>query len=362
MKRIVVCSDGTWNLRDQLDKSTGKRRPTNVTKVARGVLARAPDGIDQVVYYHDGVGTGGGMDKYSGGAFGSGIENNVRNIYRFIAYNYLPGDELYLFGFSRGAFTVRTLTGFMNQVGLLQKDDDYYVPEIYACYESTHERGSAEWNHAFRKVKDHQPAPPIRMIGVWDTVGALGAPGVMGHFFNGKKYQYHDVGLTPQIQHAYHAMALDERRKPFIPDLWKRPLNWAGTVEQAWFAGVHSNVGGGYPRDGLANEALHWMIEKAERLGLAFDQKYLSHFVPCFNSTLNDSMTNAYRVLGGYERVIGTVRDSGECIHQSLIDRHQYAKCNYGPNNLLAYSRSQPLPVVNTSRVSRGEPCGENDA
>src|SRR5690348_14290662 len=104
MKRLVICADGTWNLRDQVDKESGKRRPTNVTKLARAVLPRAPDGVEQVVIYHDGVGTKGGLDKFTGGAFGDGIEDNVRALYRSILYNYVPGDELYLFGFSRGAF------------------------------------------------------------------------------------------------------------------------------------------------------------------------------------------------------------------------------------------------------------------
>ena len=98
--------------------------------MARAVLPCASDGTDQVVFYHDGLGTRGPMDKATGGAFGAGIEDNIRNIYRSIVYNYEAGDELFFFDFSRGAFTVRTLVGFMNSVGLVEKDDDYYVPEI----------------------------------------------------------------------------------------------------------------------------------------------------------------------------------------------------------------------------------------
>lgn len=108
MKRIVICADGTWNLRDQIDDETGKRRPTNVTKVARAVRSRDRHGVDQVVFYHDGVGTRGPLDKLTGGAFGDGMEENVRNLYRSIVYNFEDGDELFFFGFSRGAFTVRT--------------------------------------------------------------------------------------------------------------------------------------------------------------------------------------------------------------------------------------------------------------
>src|SRR5262245_42812761 len=223
MKRIVICADGTWNERDQINEETGKPRPTNVTKIARATLPHAADGTDQIVFYHDGVGTGGGLDRYTGGAFGSGMENNIRVLYRFIVYNYIAGDQLFLFGFSRGAFTVRSLLGFMQKVGLLEKDDDYYVPELYGCYESNIQAGSPEWQHAFRHVTGARPCPPVRFIGVWDTVGALGAPGVLGQLLNRDKYKYHDVRLTPSVENAYQALAIDEHRKPFAPTLWERP-------------------------------------------------------------------------------------------------------------------------------------------
>lgn len=173
----------------------------------------------QVIYYHEGIGTGGPLDKFTGGAFGRGMEENIRNLYRLVVYNYEPDDELYFFGFSRGAFTVRSLAGFMHKVRLIEKDDDYYVLEIYACYESNKGPGSPEWRKAFHKVQGTRPCPPIRFVGVWDTVGALGAPGLLGQLFNKKKYTYHDVGLNPAIQNAVQALAIDERRKPFAPDI-----------------------------------------------------------------------------------------------------------------------------------------------
>ena len=361
MKRIVICADGTWNKRDQVDKRSRKRRPTNVTKVARAILARSATGVDQVVFYHDGVGTQGGIDKYTGGAFGRGIEENVRVLYRFILYNYLPGDELYFFGISRGAFTVRTLAGFMGRVGLLQKDDDYWVPEIYGCYERNEREGSPEWDRIFRRIEARHPCPSIRFLGVWDTVGALGAPGLLGHIFNRKKYRYHDVGLNGHIEHAYHALAIDERRKPFAPDLWRRPERWTGTLEQAWFAGVHSNVGGSLTPDGLANEALHWIVGKAESLGLEFDSDFLARYRPCFNSILHRSMTLAYRTMGQYVRPIGNHLADGECVHQSVIDRLGHAPSGYAPTNLQMYldAGGRGRPAVKTSRIERGSPCEE---
>jgi uncharacterized protein (DUF2235 family) len=358
MKRIALCADGTWNVRDQVDAKTKKRRPTNVTKVARAVKPRAANDTDQVVFYIDGVGTGGGVDKYTGGAFGHGIEDNVRDLYRFLVYNYEPNDELYFFGFSRGAFTVRTLAGFMKAAGLVQKDDDYYVPEIYACYEGGKRPGSPEWTKAFRRVDGTRPCPTINFIGVWDTVGSLGAPGLLGQVFNRNKYAYHDVGLHPEILHAYQALAIDERRKPFAPSVWERPAGWNGTLEQAWFAGVHTNVGGGYDPDGLANEALHWIVEKAEALGLEFDSRYLGFFRPCFNSTLFNSMTLKYKLLGTHDRVIGQRRSAGEIVHQSALDRRAWPDCRYATANLEQYvGTAGATTTCSTKRIARGTAC-----
>lgn len=352
MKRIVLCADGTWNESEEISKATGRPQPTNVLKVARAVKARSDQGIDQVVYYHKGVGTLGKTDQLTGGAFGDGMEVNVRDLYRFLVYNYEQGDEIYLFGFSRGAFTVRTLVGFMAQIGLLQKDDEYYTRRMYELYESSTQVGSAEWNKAFHRIQDHRPAPPVKFIGVWDTVGALGVPGAIGNLLNRNKYQYHDIGLHPNVQHAVHALALDERRKPFAPSLFTRPAGWTGTLEQAWFAGVHSNVGGSYSPDGLANEALHWIVERAESLGLEFDATFLAKYTPCFNSTLNDSMSWYYRE---QPRQITPVAGDGQCLHQSALDRMALAAMNYVPKNVTP--AVEALPVVNTRRIARGTPC-----
>lgn len=361
MKRIVVCADGTWNIRDQIDKASGKRRPTNVTKVARAIRPRDRNGVDQVVYYHDGVGTSGGLDRFTGGAFGDGIEANIRELYRFLVYNFEPNDEIYMFGFSRGAFTVRSLVGFMNFAGLIDKDADYFVPDLYDCYENGKGPGTPEWVDAHRRIPILRPCPPIRFVGVWDTVGALGPPGILGEIlriFNHNRYMYHDVGLHTAIEHAYHALAIDERRTPFKPNIWVRPDGWEGTLEQAWFAGVHCNVGGGYDPDGLANEALHWMVEKAEALGLECDNAFLRPYRPCFNSEIQNSMTLLYRLFGKYIRPIGQHARDGEAIHQSPIDRMSFPACNYHPPNLKAYLRSHPGVVpVTTTRVPTGVPC-----
>jgi uncharacterized protein (DUF2235 family) len=346
MKRLILCGDGTWNIRDQLDEN-GKRRPTNVTKVARAIRPQDSQGVEQIVFYHDGVGTRGPMDKATGGAFGHGIEETIRNLYRFIVYNYVAGDELFFFGFSRGAFTVRTLAGFMKKIGLIEKDDDYYVPDMYACYEANKGRGTPEWERAFHRVKGQGPCPPIKFIGVWDTVGALGAPGVIGKVassLNGNKYDYHDVQLNDSIQNACHALAIDERRRPFMPNVWQRPPGWLGNLEQAWFPGVHSNIGGGNTPDGLANEALHWIVAKARALGLEFDDAYLAFFEPHWDSNLHDSMSAKYRLFGAYERPIGDHAVDGEFVHRAAIDRWRQGS-HYRPANLKRYFDKYGIPA-----------------
>jgi uncharacterized protein (DUF2235 family) len=358
LKRIVLCADGTWNERDQRDDNSGKRRPTNVTKLARAISACDKNSVPQLVIYHDGVGTSGGVDKLTGGAFGDGIEKNIQELYRSILYNYQTGDELFLFGFSRGAFTVRTLAGFINRVGLLGKGDDYWLPEIYDCYKRGLKQGTPEWAQAFHGVKGTPSAATIHFIGVWDTVGALGAPGILGHIFNGKKYQYHDVGLNKNILNAYQALAIDEHRIPFAPSVWTRPAGWTGNLVQAWFPGVHSDVGGSNTPDGLANEALHWIIGKAEQHGLAVDALFLSHYTPCFNGTLHDSMTLAYRALGTLDRPIGT--DPTETVHQATLDRLGHAPSAYSPRSLAAFlGVGKSVVPENTTRISRGVPCPE---
>jgi len=232
------------------------------------------------------------------------------------------------------------------------------LPDIYACYERSQGHGTPAWRRAFHNVHGTRPCPRITFIGVWDTVGALGAPGFLGQLFNRNKYRYHQVCLNRNIQNAYQALAIDERRKPFAPNLWERPSGWGGALEQAWFPGVHSDVGGSLPRGGLANEALHWMVEKAQGLGLEFDDRFLAYYRPCFNSILHNSMTVGYRLLGQHLRTIGSRAAGDERLHQATLDRFQLRECAYAPSNLQAYlANAGTVQTWNTTRIARGAPC-----
>lgn len=329
MKRIAICADGTWNKPDQKDR--GKRKPTNVVKTARGLLPRTHDNVTQIAYYHDGVGTNWGLDKIAGGGFGLGLSANIVDAYQFLVLNYEPGDEIFLFGFSRGAYTVRSLAGLIDMLGVLPKDNAFYIPDGYKLYR---ERKSDSEIDSFR-IEHNSRECKIKFVGVWDTVGALGIPiGIFKSFNN--KYQFHEVGLSVNIENAYQALAIDERRRPFQPSLWTLPDGSTQTLQQVWFPGVHSNVGGGYSKDGLANSALHWIKERAAEHGLQFDDSFLGYYRPWHKHELRDSMTWAYRLLIPKWREIGEGNNSNESVHESAFLRMD-DMLDYRPKNLLNY-------------------------
>ncbi len=335
MKRIVICSDGTWNKPDQLDRD--KRKPSNVVKTARGVLPQDSNGVAQVVFYDQGVGSSNWlMDKVLGGATGVGVSTNICDCYQFLSHNYVPGDEIYLFGFSRGAYTVRSLAGFLNRVGLLPKRNIFYLQEAFECYRNNDQGSELE------KFKSDNEVfiPSIKFVGVWDTVGSLGIPlGLFQKAF-GKKHAFHDTKLGQNIEHAYHALAIDEKRKPFKPTLWEKTHD-DQHLEQVWFAGVHTNIGGGYENDGLANCALNWMIGNAKSHGLAFDSTFLSFYRSYAFDEMRDSFKIPFKLLGKYERVIGEVLQGNETVDDSATDRlnnhHSKGIAPYQPLNLMRY-------------------------
>ena len=271
MKRIVVCCDGTWNIPDQVS-------PTNVVKVALALADRDSSGVPQRVFYNAGLGTSRG-ERLRGGAFGFGLSKHVRECYRFLVENYEPGDELYFFGFSRGAFTARSTAGLVRNSGILRREHASRLGDAYAIYRgrdpTSHPRGTRAT--LFRRSFSHEPR--VHFIGVWDTVGALGIPVLGPGWANvlNRRWEFHDTDLSTMVDLAYQALAIDETRGPFVPSLWNRQDEARNQVlEQVWFAGVHSDVGGGYDDCALAEIPLLWLVDRAASAGLEFRQGHFS--------------------------------------------------------------------------------------
>ena len=331
MKRIVLCCDGTWNSADQ--EANGAPCPTNVVKLGYRVAKRDGD-VPQLIYYDQGVGTGNTLDRASGGAFGDGLEENIHDAYRFLVANYEPGDELYLFGFSRGAFTVRSIGGMIRKCGILERRAVRYYRDAIALYRNGQHPDEPQ-PKAFRKSCSVIPEEsiPVRMIGVWDTVGSLGIPLRGLRWLTRREHQFHDTELSGSVQTACHALAIDERRAPFAPTLWDYKPKPGQQVEQVWFCGAHSDVGGGYAETGLSDIALEWMIGKARAAGLAFDAAAIEAYPlkPDPLGELHNSKTGLYRLTAGIDREIGA--DPTQSIHPSVRSRWD-ADPGYRPASL----------------------------
>jgi Uncharacterized alpha/beta hydrolase domain (DUF2235) len=378
IKRLVVCLDGTWNTPDNGDS------PTNVVKMMRSIRASAADGTPQVAFYDRGVGTGNPFDRFVGGAFGRGLVENVQDGYRFLADNYERGDEIYVFGFSRGAYTARSLAGFIGYCGLVPKTLMDLLPAVWLAWQDR-DNPSDEQRALLREVCSEACSEVrITCLGVWDTVGSLGIPVESLQWVNRGRYEFLNTKLGENVDHAFHALAIDEMRGPFGPALWQEPdHNGNKTVEQVWFAGVHSNVGGSYLDDGLSDLALQWMIERVRATcGLEFDEDYIEasiHGDPL--GTLYESrgwLYTASRFLP-YQRLIGQnpvpgswlrklfprtnrpevgQRFVNEMIHRSALDRFgKQAKIEgnrravYAPPNLAAAIGKLPVVEYDGSRT-----------
>jgi hypothetical protein len=349
-KRIVICCDGTWNEPESTKQD--RKVPTNVLKLVRAVAPRDDrSGTDQVVYYDQGVGTGamGVLDRSIGGGTGYGISKNIRDCYNFIANNYVDGDDIFLFGFSRGAYTIRSLGGMLGTVGLLSKNDLRYVPEAYAYYHiDPGKRDQSRFHDLLDSLPRSTAQIRIKCLGVWDTVGALGipTPGLAKvQRWAGQKWErfrvgFHDCNLTEIVENAFQALAVDERRGPFKPSIWDKTTG-QDRVLQAWFAGVHSNIGGGYPDAGLSDTALVWMVNRARECGLAISEIFMSDPERVNGNPLGkleDSYSAGYKALE-YLRVkphlrpIGQHLNVGEMIHESAIQRMK-EDTRYRPENL----------------------------
>lgn len=256
-KRIIFCADGTWD---------GSQNDTNVYKLFKAIAITS----SQVAFYDDGVGSDGTpLEKLSGGAFGDGLFQKIKDGYTKIAHVYEQDDEIFLFGFSRGAFTARSLAGMIAICGLpTGLFDDNLVNTAFQAYRHEDRRAAllaSLSNYALFDAK-------IMMVGVWDTVGALGIPALFGKV-DPVLYGFLDTSLHPDVLNAYQALSIDERREEFPPTLWAEPSPpvVGQALEQVWFSGVHCDVGGGYPETGLSDITFSWMMVNAQALGLQID-------------------------------------------------------------------------------------------
>lgn len=291
MKKLVLCFDGTWNMPDGNDKDqdeVGKNAETNVIRLYRSILGDDSVGLNNgspvqqprtetLKWYDKGVGTR-WYERVRGGVFGFGLSYNVRQGYKFLIDNFDPGDEIYIFGFSRGAYTARSLVGLIRNSGLLKKgfvkkadpDENPVLMEAYQLYLSRDKSADTQLAIDFRDEYSHVNVK-IKFLGVWDTVGALGIPLRVANQFNAKHYLFHDVELSSIVENAYHAIAIDEHRENYQPALWNPKEKWNQTMEQVWFVGAHADVGGGYPERILSDLPLYWMHEKAKLQGAGLE-------------------------------------------------------------------------------------------
>ncbi|WP_216870594.1 DUF2235 domain-containing protein [Modestobacter excelsi] len=275
MRHLVVCCDGTWQ--------TARNR-TNVRRLADALAPAGADGTEQVCRYFTGVGTDGSLlAQVTGGVAGEGLSGKVIEAYIWTATAYQEGDRISLFGFSRGAYTVRSLLGLISACGLLDlsdlpaKEARTLVQRVYDEKYRARDEARPDWRRGarFRFDAADEAEIPVSFIGVWDTVGSLGIPdhlGLVNLLDSPRRYEFHDVTLNPHVPHARHAIALDEFRGPFTPTLWAGPAP-GQDIRQVWFPGDHGDVGGGHRETGLSEGALVWMAQEATAaVGLGFSK------------------------------------------------------------------------------------------
>ncbi len=329
MKRLVVCCDGTW-------QQLASPCPSNIIKLAQTVKAIASDGTAQIVFYDEGIGTDSQATKLMGGATGLGIDRNIQDGYRFLSLNYVPGDEIYLFGFSRGAYTVRSLAGMIYCSGLLDRSHITKAPEAYELYRNRDIKPKDRIAVDYRQR--YGDRVPITLLACFDTVGALGIPGIPAfkqfHEQLNKRYKFHDTTLNKCIQNALHAVAIDEIREIFAVTPMKKNLDAENQkVVEVWFPGEHGCVGGGTEEHkGLSDAALQWMMDSIGHLGLGleFDPSVIPTGIKPDYSCHFKNDPGLFKLAGIKLR---EVSDRIDDLHESTIKRWQSLN-DYRPKNL----------------------------
>ncbi len=269
-KRIVLCFDGTWNKPADESLPEDRQVETNVRRFYEAVADKSPDGATQLKWYDQGIGTH-WYDHVIGGVNGAGLDINIMQGYKWLAEHYADGDEVFVLGFSRGAYTARSFVGLIRNCGLIKSNLlDLQLGMAFGIYRTRDDGPDSKTAKLFRRMFSREIN--IKFVGVWDTVGALGIPLGLFKDFNAEFYQFHDTQLSRIVENAFHAVSIDEHREPYDVCLWNPPSQPEQTIEQRWFIGAHCDVGGGYPDRRLSDLTLKWMMEKAGGLGLGIDQ------------------------------------------------------------------------------------------
>lgn len=362
-KRLAIFLDGTWN---------SVNSNTNVWRMRALTATKSKDGQPQLVYYEVGV------NGFLGGVFGQGLDDNIRLAYEWLIENYNDGDEIFIFGFSRGAFTARSLAGLIAIDGILKAGSPIGVTELFDRYKKGNEESiwtlkemeaSGDTGGLTQQerwlLKYSQPVN-VKVVGVWDTVGSVGLAAGNIPGISRSQFDYLQTGLRIHILNGYHALAIDEHRGDFAPTLWdvRHPKDpnaviaqprSLSSVEQRWFVGAHANVGGGYATDLLPQAPLRWMMKKAESQGLAFRSE-----VALDGDALSAPLADSYKefAYGLYSlvtrplyRTIGRepdVREDGthinvnETLDATVFERWR-ADSKYRPANLVEWAQRKKI-------------------
>lgn len=380
-KRLAIFLDGTWNTPDDA---------TSVHQLHhRTVNGAAPDGVEQRTFYRTGVGTK-WSERFRGGAFGAGLSKNVLAGYRWLVENYTEGDDVFLFGFSRGAYTARSLAGVIVNCGLLKTGASLTPDQIYDRYkagkdvdpiyrlEHLKRTGERTLDDAEERLLADSRRVRLHMLGVWDTVGALGVPWTAAPLVGKSNFYFHNTNPSTIFDHCYHALAIDEHRGPYKPTFWTRftpegkyptqdPHTPPPQIEQRWFVGAHSNVGGGYADDRLCVMPLSWMQGKAAALGIAFDSiitvgpgDYAGPPVDSFAKFMKGAYRIArlgkryYRQIGAPSREVrkGWSTSINETIDASVFAKYQSDR-TYRPPNLEAWALARGVDLASVHGEQR---------
>lgn len=359
MTNLIICCDGTWNNPSQEDN--GVPAPTNVVKLFNAIGDHDGIGTLQKKYYHPGLGGEdmGLKEKLLGGALGVGITRHICSAYHWLGTQYEDGDQVYIFGFSRGAFTARCLAGMLNK-GLLNLrgiSSRQAWRRVESAYKSGYRKNKrnrikSEWA-AFNRGNGLK----VQFLGVWDTVGALGIPDdleLLNLLDRPDKWRFHDSKLGKNVRCGRHAMALDELRSSFTVTHWSN-ADKHENCQELWFPGVHSDVGGGYAETDLSDSALEWMMAEAESQGLDFRSGAVDQLQPNPNGVMHNSYRGLFAAMRSRPRAIPEMGlDANSSVfHDSALTRQQTSPLSYPeyyPHRSLDVGESITLPVYADTR------------